>query len=84
MGYTGPLADKDRIFTNVYGFQDAGLKAARARGDHLTTAEALKCRARIERERGALQASIATLRIGIFEAEGVEEAGHARHRTGSG
>ena len=21
MGYTGPLADKDRIFTNVYGFQ---------------------------------------------------------------
>ena len=33
MGYTGPLADKDRIFTNVYGFQDAGLKAAQARGD---------------------------------------------------
>ena len=27
------LADKDRIFTNVYGFQDAGLKAAQARGD---------------------------------------------------
>ena len=27
------LADKDRIFTNVYGFQDWGLKAARARGD---------------------------------------------------
>ena len=23
MGYTGPLADKDRIFTNLYGFQDA-------------------------------------------------------------
>ena len=21
MGYTGPLADKDRIFTNLYGFQ---------------------------------------------------------------
>ena len=33
MGYTGPLADKDRIFTNVYGFQDAGLKAAQQRGD---------------------------------------------------
>ena len=27
------LADKDRIFTNLYGFQDWGLKAARARGD---------------------------------------------------
>src|SRR6059058_3358596 len=33
MGYTGPLADKDRIFTNVYGFQSAELKAAQARGD---------------------------------------------------
>jgi NADH-quinone oxidoreductase subunit F len=27
------LADKDRIFSNVYGFQDWGLKAAQARGD---------------------------------------------------
>jgi NADH-quinone oxidoreductase subunit F len=27
------LADKDRIFTNVYGFQDWGLKGAQARGD---------------------------------------------------
>ena len=27
------LGDKDRIFTNVYGFQDWGLKAAQARGD---------------------------------------------------
>ncbi len=27
------LADKDRIFTNLYGFDDWGLKAARARGD---------------------------------------------------
>jgi NADH-quinone oxidoreductase subunit F len=27
------LADKDRIFTNLYGFQDWGLKAARGRGD---------------------------------------------------
>ena len=33
MGYTGPLADKDRIFTNVYGFQSAYLQAARQRGD---------------------------------------------------
>ncbi|HET8728181.1 MAG TPA: NADH-quinone oxidoreductase subunit F, partial [Alphaproteobacteria bacterium] len=33
MGYTGPLSDKDRIFTNVYGFQEPGLKAARLRGD---------------------------------------------------
>jgi tetratricopeptide (TPR) repeat protein len=49
------------------------LDAARTRGDHLTVAEALKCRARIERERGAFDASIATLRIGIFEAEGLED-----------
>ena len=27
------LHDKDRIFTNLYGFQDWGLKAAQARGD---------------------------------------------------
>ena len=27
------LEDKDRIFTNLYGFQSAGLKAAQARGD---------------------------------------------------
>jgi NADH-quinone oxidoreductase subunit F len=27
------LQDKDRIFTNLYGREDAGLKAARARGD---------------------------------------------------
>ena len=33
MGYTGPLADKDRIFTNLYGFQSPYLKAARDRGD---------------------------------------------------
>ena len=26
------LADKDRIFQNLYGFGDAGLKGARARG----------------------------------------------------
>ena len=33
MSYTGPLADKDRIFTNVSGFQDPWLKAAQARGE---------------------------------------------------
>ena len=33
MGYTGPLSDKDRIFTNLYGFQEPWLKAAQARGD---------------------------------------------------
>src|SRR5512146_2406188 len=33
MGYTGPLADKDRIFTNLYGFQEPWLKAAQQRGD---------------------------------------------------
>ena len=27
------LADKDRIFTNIYGWGDAGLKGAQARGD---------------------------------------------------
>ncbi len=27
------LADKDRIFTNLYGYQSFGLKAAKARGD---------------------------------------------------
>ena len=27
------LRDEDRIFTNIYGFEDAGLKGAQARGD---------------------------------------------------
>jgi NADH-quinone oxidoreductase subunit F len=27
------LLDKDRIFTNLYGWEDFGLKAAQARGD---------------------------------------------------
>jgi tetratricopeptide (TPR) repeat protein len=49
------------------------LEGASSRGDHLTVAGALKCRARIERERGAFDASIATLRIAIFEAEGLED-----------
>ncbi len=35
------LADKDRIFTNLYGWGDAGLKGARARGDWDNTAAIL-------------------------------------------
>lgn len=35
------LADKDRIFTNLWGFQDSSLKGARARGDWSTTKEIL-------------------------------------------
>ncbi|MEQ7872553.1 NADH-quinone oxidoreductase subunit NuoF [Sphingomonas sp. ASV193] len=41
MGITS-LTDKDRIFTNVYGFQDWGLKAAEARGDWDKTADLMK------------------------------------------
>ncbi len=36
------LADKDRIFTNVYGFQSYDLKAAEARGDWDKTADIIK------------------------------------------
>lgn len=36
------LADKDRIFTNLYGYQDFGLKAARVRGDWDKTADLMK------------------------------------------
>jgi tetratricopeptide (TPR) repeat protein len=49
------------------------LEEAQRRGDHLTAAGALKCKASIERERGALDKSIATLRIAIYEAEGAED-----------
>ena len=35
------LSDKDRIFTNLYGFGDAGLTGARARGDWNGTQELL-------------------------------------------
>jgi len=62
----GRLDDAERSCSDA-------LESARTRGDHLTIAESLKCRARIERERGAYDASIATLRIGIFEAEGLED-----------
>ena len=37
-----PLADKDRIFTNVYGFQSPDLKAAQARGDWDKTLDLIK------------------------------------------
>ena len=36
------LTDKDRIFTNVYGFQSAGLKEAQMRGDWDKTADLMK------------------------------------------
>lgn len=35
------LQDKDRIFTNLYGFHDAGLKGAQSRGDWSNTKEIL-------------------------------------------
>ncbi len=35
------LADKDRIFTNLYGLHDAGLKGAQSRGDWSTTKDIL-------------------------------------------
>src|ERR687889_545815 len=42
MGTTTALSDKDRIFTNVYGFQSAGLKSAQARGDWDKTLDLMK------------------------------------------
>ena len=54
-------------------FCKKALEEARRRNDHLTIAAALKCRARIEREQGEFKQSIATLRIGIFEAEGLDD-----------
>jgi NADH-quinone oxidoreductase subunit F len=42
MRSTGPLADKDRIFTNVYGFQSPDLKAAKQRGDWDDTAKLMQ------------------------------------------
>ena len=35
------LADKDRIFTNIYGWDDPGLKGAKKRGDWDKTAAIL-------------------------------------------
>ncbi|HUE78097.1 MAG TPA: NADH-quinone oxidoreductase subunit NuoF [Sphingomicrobium sp.] len=42
MTSTGPLSDKDRIFTNVYGFQSPDLKAAQSRGDWDDTARLMQ------------------------------------------
>ncbi|MGC6454280.1 MAG: NADH-quinone oxidoreductase subunit NuoF [Candidatus Puniceispirillaceae bacterium] len=36
------LKDEDRIFTNLYGWDDSGLKGAKARGDWSNTAKLLK------------------------------------------
>ena len=36
------LKDADRIFTNIYGWADPGLKGAKARGDWDGTAKLLK------------------------------------------
>ena len=36
------LADKDRIFTNIYGWHDSGLTGAKARGDWDKTADIIK------------------------------------------
>ena len=52
---------------------EQALEQAQRRGDHLTAAGALKIRAAIERQVGALDKSVATLRIAIFEAEGAED-----------
>ncbi len=54
-------------------FCEAAVDQAQRRGDHLSAAGALKIRAAIERQRGALDKSIATLRIAIFEAEGADD-----------
>ena len=62
------LADKDRIFTNVYGFQDAGLKAAQVRGDWDGT------KALIERGQDAI--------IDEIKASGLRGRGGAGFPTG--
>ena len=36
------LDDKDRIFTNLYGWESYSLEAARKRGDWADTAEIIK------------------------------------------
>lgn len=62
------LADKDRIFTNVYGFQDWRLKAAQARGDWDNT------KALIERGQDAI--------IEEIKASGLRGRGGAGFPTG--
>ena len=62
------LADKDRIFTNVYGFQDWGLKAAQKRGDWDNT------KALIQRGNDAI--------IDAMKASGLRGRGGAGFPTG--
>ena len=62
------LADKDRIFTNLYGFQDWGLKAAKQRGDWDDT------KALIERGQDAI--------IDDMKASGLRGRGGAGFPTG--
>ncbi|MDO8502089.1 MAG: tetratricopeptide repeat protein [Gemmatimonadaceae bacterium] len=49
------------------------LEAANRRSDRLTAAEALTCRARIERKRGEFDKGIASLQMARFEAQGSED-----------
>ena len=42
----GILQDKDRIFTNLYGFHDWGLEGAKARGAWNATADMVALGAR--------------------------------------
>ena len=39
----GILEDKDRIFTNLYGFHDWGLEGAKSRGAWNATGDILSC-----------------------------------------
>jgi NADH-quinone oxidoreductase subunit F len=68
MAGAAPLADKDRIFTNLYGFQDWGLKGAQARGDWDNT--------------GALMALGQDAIIDIVKASGLRGRGGAGFPTG--
>ena len=54
------LADKDRIFTNLYGFQDWSLKGAQARGDWQGLGQSLNAHARALEAAGAELIVLAT------------------------